>query len=58
MSSEEITKNITEWVHAAPLLLRLIQTLLAALIVLPTLVSIRQCLISYTAKYELIYFFL
>lgn len=53
MSSKEIAKHVTEWVHPTPLLLRLIQTLLTALIILPTLVCIRQCLISYAAEYKL-----
>jgi hypothetical protein len=46
--SEEIPENVSKWIHTAPLLFRLIQALLTALIVLSTLVSIAQGLISYS----------
>ena len=48
MAAEEISKDISERIHTTTLLLRLVQALLSTLIVLPTFVSIRQCLISYS----------
>jgi hypothetical protein len=49
-TTEKVAEYVSEWVHPAPLPLRLVQALLPTLVILPPLVGITQSLVSYTTS--------